>query len=340
MSEPKQQEKIAVAILGATGVVGQRLITLLEDHPQFFVAELASQAFKEQKSYRQAVQWRSEGTFSDRIGALPLLDPKSVTSRYVISALPAEVAQQVEPLLAQRGHWVFSNASTFRMDPRVPLLIPEINLSHLALLKTQATVGKIVTNPNCSTVFLALALAPLLEHVQLERVHVVTLQAASGAGVPGVAAFDLLGNTIPFIAGEEEKIESETKKILGPSPTTPASFEVLAQVNRVPVLHGHSVQLQMLFTQPVSPSDALALYRKKNKRYPGLYELHTSADHPQPARDLTPHDSRTHIGRIKQGPNPRLLSLVAMGHNLVRGAAGAALQNLSATLAYPTTGDD
>lgn len=325
------KKKIGVAILGCTGPVGQKAITLLSDNPEFYVAELAASAIKQNHCYGEVVQWKNEFPLQTNIAELPLLNLNEIKSHYIISALPAAIAYEVEPILAKKGHLIFSNASAFRMSQNIPLLIPEINSEHLELLKNQNTPGKIVTNPNCSTVFLALALAPLSELAPIEKVSVVTLQAASGAGYPGVPSFDLLGNTIPFISGEEEKIENETRKILG-LPGKIASFEVLAHVNRVPVLHGHSMSIHIHFKNSIDPKEAVFAFEKWNNTYPGLYEVHSQEDRPQPARDLTPHDSRVHIGRIKQGSNPRLLGLVSMGHNLVRGAAGAAIANMSTYL--------
>ena len=228
---------------------------------------------------------------------------------------------------------VFSNASAFRMDPRVPLLIPEVNRTHLELLHLQETQGKIVTYPNCSTVFLASALAPLARIATIESVSVVTLQALSGAGYPGVPCFDLLGNIIPHIQGEEDKIKEEVKKILG-QPGCAADFRVTVHVHRVPVLHGHTVAAHVRFQREVSVKEALEAIRSYQSRFPNFLELHLEQDRPQPARDLHPHDNRVHIGRLKQDDDPRTIGLIALGHNLVRGAAGAAIKNMESCLDF------
>ena len=212
---PKNSTKLSVAILGATGPVGQKAITLLENHPLFEVKELAASEGSVGHIYGERVQWKNEMPLPDAIAKMkikPLLD---VESKWVISALPADIATTIEPALAERGHIVCSNASAFRMDPRVPLLIPEVNAPHLSLLANQPWKGRILTNPNCSTVFLAGPLGVLRSFGEFEHIHVVTLQALSGAGYPGVPSFDLLGNVIPHIGGEEDKIRLETKKILG-----------------------------------------------------------------------------------------------------------------------------
>jgi aspartate-semialdehyde dehydrogenase len=322
-----------IAILGATGPVGQKVISLVENHPHFEVAELCASEASQRRPYGEVVRWRNEFPLSPRLAALDVKSPLDVKSRLVISALPTEQALEIEPELARRGHLVFSNAAAFRMDPKVPLLIPEINSAHLELLALQETQGKIVTNPNCSTVFLMGALAPLARVAPIETVNVVTLQALSGAGYPGVPSFDLLGNVIPHIGGEEKKIREESRKILGGT-RKPADFRLTVHVHRVPVLHGHTVAAHVRFNRDVRVEEAFEAVRSYQKSYPGFLELHTADDRPQPARDLHPHDNRVHLGRIKQDDDPRTIGLIALGHNLVRGAAGAALANLEATLNY------
>jgi len=325
--------KIPVAILGATGPVGQKVISMLESHGRFTVEEVAASDQNAGRTYGETVKWKNEFPLSPRVAALKLVNAETIKSRHVISALPTEQALTLEPLLASRGHFVFSNAAAHRMDPSVPLLIPEVNRSHLELLSGQTGPGHLVTNPNCSTVFLASALAPLAGIARIENVSVVTLQALSGAGYPGVSSFDLIGNVIPHIGGEEDKIREEVKRILGTA-TGPADFKVTVHVHRVPVLHGHTVAAHVTFAREVSLGEANSAFQSYSARYPGFLELHTAEDRPQPARDLHPHDNRVHIGRIKQDDCKRTIGFISMGHNLVRGAAGAAIANLEATLAY------
>ena len=326
-------KKISVALLGATGPVGQKVITLLADHPRFTLTEVAASEGSVGHLYGERVQWKNEIELPAEIAKLkikPLLD---IAAEYVISALPADIAQTVEPELAARGHIVCSNASAFRMDPKVPLLIPEVNLAHLSLLSQQSTRGKILTNPNCSTVFLVGALAPLQSLGEFEHVSVVTMQALSGAGYPGVSSFDLLGNLIPHIGGEEEKIRLETKKILGTA-EKPRDFGITVHVHRVPVLHGHTVAAHVRFKVPPSgvPVSAEAVFKQfqdTEKTQPQFIKLHSAPDRPQPLRDLNPHDMRIHVGRVKQG-ECGVIGFISMGHNLVRGAAGAAIAILDA----------
>lgn len=326
-------QKTSVAILGATGPVGQKAISMLESSGRFVVSEVAASDQNVGRVYGEAVKWRNEFPLSDRVAALELVNAATAKSRLVISALPSEQAFQIEPLLASRGHLVFSNAAAHRMDPLVPLLIPEVNGSHLELLSKQSGPGRLVTNPNCSTVFLASALAPLAGIARIESVSVVTLQALSGAGYPGVSSFDLIGNVIPHIGGEENKIREEVKRILGTA-TAPADFKVTVHVHRVPVLHGHTVAAHVRFAREVSVEEAHLAFLAYSARFPGFLELHTAEDRPQPARDLHPHDNRVHVGRIKQDDCKRTIGFISMGHNLVRGAAGAAIANMEATLAY------
>lgn len=311
-------KKYPVAILGATGTVGQKVISMLNHHPQFYVAEVAASGSNVGKKLSEACQWRDETPLSDFIGNLVLRDCTEVTSPYAISGLPGDVAKIVEPFLANKGTIVSSNASTFRMDEHTPLLIPEINPEQIHLLEQQTTKGKIITNPNCSTVMLACALKPLMDLAMIDHISVVTLQAASGAGYPGVSSLDLIGNTIPFIGNEEDKIEIESEKILG------RKLNISCHVNRVPVVDGHTVVMHVYFKKPVTPETVRAEFLKNKE----LYKVHDEDNRPQPRRDLSPYDMQIHIGRIKQGSSPTVIGLVSLGHNLVRGAAGAAIKNL------------
>lgn len=319
--------KTAIAILGATGVVGQKMIAMLGQFPEFEIAELVASPQNAGKKYSDACTWREFSPLPPQYSNMVLKNPIEITSTFVLSALPSDLAAEIEPMLAAKGHWVISNASTFRMHREVPLIIPEINPHHLRLIERQTTPGKIITNPNCSTVFLTMGLHPLRELGDIESVSVVTLQALSGAGYPGVSALDALGNIIPFINQEEDKIENESQKILGDL-DLPASFGATVHVHRVPVLHGHTVAMHVSFKQDVRVEQAYTTFARLEKQLPEAYKLHTQNDRPQPARDLSDFDNRTHIGRLKQGHNNKTIGLIAMGHNLVRGAAGAAIANL------------
>src|SRR5437773_10657508 len=334
---------IDIGILGATGMVGQQFIALLATHPWFRVAWLGASQRSEGKSYRDAAAWRLPTTLDEAISRM-LVDAAAPgrAPKLVFSGLDSSVAGEIEAAFAQAGHTIVSNSRNYRMDPTVPLLIPEINADHLALLDAQAAgrgwKGRIVTNPNCSTVVLSMALAPL-RTFGLKTVMITTLQAVSGAGYPGVASWDILGNVIPFIDGEEEKIETETKKILGciadkridPHPVT-----ISAQTTRVAVQNGHTQSISVGFDHR-PPADAVIDALRAFKGRPQELDLPsapkppivylTERNRPQPALDLYRGGGMTvSVGRLR--PCPVLdYKFIALGHNTIRGAAGAAILN-------------
>jgi len=321
---------IQISVLGATGVVGQKVVALLARDPRFQIEALVASDGKIGQSFKQACDWREPlMPVPASVEHLPLTSIHEVPSSYVISCLPTAIAQTVEPRLVQAGHLVFSNASYARLHENVPLLIPEVNLNHLALIERQSTSGRWITNPNCSAVGIALALSPLMCLGEIKQVSVVTLQSLSGAGYPGISGLDALGNTIPHIPDEALKIEQEVKKILGLI-NQPASWSLTVQVNRVPVMYGHSVCLCIEFKTPICPQTAYQAYLSYNQTYPGLFVIHSQDGRPQPLRDLTHDDMRVHIGHLAQGGTSHTLKLVGLTHNLVRGAAGAAIANLIA----------
>src|SRR2546422_1627294 len=251
---------IPVGILGATGMVGQQFIALLANHPWFRVAWLGASQRSEGKAYRDAAAWRLPAPLSEDVARL-MVDQATPgrAPKLVFSGLDSSVAGEIEGAFAQAGHFVISNSKNYRMEADVPLLIPEINADHLALLETQAAgrgwKGRIVTNPNCSTVVLSMALAPL-RPFGLETVMVTTLQAISGAGYPGVPSWDILGNVIPFIDGEEEKIQTETKKILGclsENRIDPHPVKVSASTTRVAGHNGHTESISVRFDHAPRP---------------------------------------------------------------------------------------
>ena len=325
------KEKIPVAILGATGVVGQKAIALIDQHPNFKVAELVASKKRAGRCYGDIVTWREEHPLSDSIASIPLTPWQNLQTPYVISALPSNAAAELEPQLTARGHNVFSNASSFRMHHNVPLLIPEINSDHLQLLDRQNTEGKLVTNPNCAAVFITLALSPLMQLGTIEHVSIVTMQAVSGAGYPGESALDTLNNIVPHIPQEENKIAVESCKILG-TPSAPATIPMTIHVHRVPVLHGHTVALHVRFSAPVDLEQVKEAYHSEP------YQLYDNPYHPQPRQHIGSYDQGVHIGGIKSGGDPRYIGLIAMGHNLVRGAAGASLHNMEAFCELATVG--
>jgi aspartate-semialdehyde dehydrogenase len=335
---------VPVAVLGATGAVGQTFIRLLQRHPLFYVAEVAASERSAGKRYRDAMNWH-EGELPDEVADLTVVpcDAASVASKVVFSAMDASVAGEVEQAFAHAGAFVLSNARNHRMDPDVPLVIPEVNAKHLALIdmqkKNRGWQGAIVTNANCATTTAAVALAPLHEAFGARKVMIATMQAVSGAGYPGVASLDILGSVIPYIGGEEEKIEREINKILGTldgASVTPAPFKVSAHANRVPVEHGHTACLTIEFEKPVTPEQAkevLAGWRGDPICHglPSAPEeplvLRTEPDRPQARKDVdTGHGMATVVGRVRADAVMHL-RLVALSHNTVRGAAGGSILN-------------
>ncbi|MES2125455.1 MAG: aspartate-semialdehyde dehydrogenase [Gemmatimonadota bacterium] len=336
--------RIPVAILGATGTVGQKFIRLLADHPWFEIVQLAASAERAGKRFGDEVRWREITPLPTHIADLRLTKAEpGHGARLAFSALDAPVARDVEPAFARAGVVVVSNASAFRMEPDVPLLIPEVNADHLGLIPRQRRErgwsGAIIVNPNCSTAALLTAIAPLHRAFGLRLAAVATLQAASGAGYPGVPSLDLLGNVIPYIGGEEEKIEAETTKILGRlhnEEVQPAGIVVSAMVHRVPVVDGHLVSASLGFERAPGVDEAIAVLEafRGDAIVAGLpsspslpVEVDRRPDRPQSRLDLDRGQGMTvTVGRVRPCPLHHL-RLVALGHNLVRGAAGAAVQN-------------
>jgi aspartate-semialdehyde dehydrogenase len=337
-------KRIPVAVLGATGAVGQRFVQLLVDHPWFELVALAGSERSAGQRYADACRWVIPGDPPRDLGAMQVLSPEpTLPGRIVFSALPASVALEVEPAFAAAGYAVCSNASAFRQEPDVPLLIPEVNPDHLSLIETQRAnrgwPGFIVTSPNCTTTGIVMPLKPLDAAFGLRQVFAVSMQAISGAGYPGVASLDILGNVIPYIGGEEEKIEQETRLLLGSvsqGQRLAAEIAVSAQANRVPVLDGHTVCLSLGFACPPSVEDAraaLALFRAPEP-VAGLPSapavpiiVRTESDRPQPRRDIAAGEGMAiTVGRIR--PCPLLdLRMVTVSHNTLRGAASGSILN-------------
>jgi aspartate-semialdehyde dehydrogenase len=334
-------DAIEVGVLGATGVVGQQFVSRLARHPWFRCTWLAASERSEGKTYKSVAPWRLPtaipGASADRIvnACVPGKGPK-----VVFSGLDASVAGEIEGAFAAAGHIVVSNARNFRMDPLVPLLIPEVNPDHLKLLGEQREQkkwpGAIVTNPNCSTIVLAMALAPL-RRFNIKSVIVSTMQAVSGAGYPGVPSLDILGNVVPFIGGEEEKMQTETLKILGTNGgRTPYAAAVSAHTNRVPVLDGHTMTVSVAFESKPAIAEVIDALRNFSGRPQELW----LPSAPQPPLVVTEEQNRPQprldvdlgggmavtIGRVRECPVLHA-KFVALGHNTVRGAAGAAILN-------------
>jgi len=342
---PRFDKKLRAGVLGATGVVGQRLVSLLADHPWFALTEVAASERSSGKTYAEAVRWHLDAPIPAAARDLIVkgLDP-SLDCDFVFSTLDSSVAGEAEEDFARSGYPVVSNSRNHRMDPDVPLLIPEVNASHLDAIPLQQKnrgydSGFIVTNPNCSTAGLVLVLKPLADAFGLEKIFVVTLQAVSGAGYPGVASMDIQGNVVPFIGGEEEKMECEPQKLLGKwdgARFLDAGLGISAHCNRVPVLDGHlecvSVSLKKIASLG-EVREALRHFEVSSElaalpstlRHPVL--VVDEDDRPQPRRDVNAGNGMAAVvGRVRECP---LLDvkLTLLSHNLVRGAAGAALLN-------------
>ena len=345
-------KKLRVGILGATGTVGQRFIQLLEDHPQFEVSALAASDRSQGKTFREACSWKLAGDMPEPVKSImvqacePPLD-----CDVVFSSLPSDIARETEEAFAKAGYPVISNSSAFRMDEDVPLLIPEINHDHLRLLETQKQKrgfkngGLIVTNPNCAAVVFAVALAPLHARFGLEAVVVTTMQAISGAGYPGVPSLDITDNLIPFIKGEEEKVETEAQKLLGhfsEGKILYAPFPVSAQVHRVNVIDGHTAAIRFrLKSEPsieeiketLASFTSLPQELKLHSAPPKPIIVREEVDRPQPRLDRDAGDGMaTTVGRIMRD-NVLGYRMVALSHNTLRGAAGAAVLNAELMLA-------
>ena len=342
--------RIRVGILGATGTVGQRFLQLLEHHPQFVVTAVAASDRSQGKPYATAATWRLPGAVPAGVADLVVQAPEPpLDCDLVFSSLPSDIAGAIETRFARAGYPVLTNSSPHRMDDAVPLLIPEVNSEQLGLLDAckETGGGFIVANPNCSTVMIALALAPLSVRFGVEAVVATTLQAISGAGYPGVASLDITDNVIPFIAEEEEKIARETRKILGTlagggGRVTPATFSVSAQCHRVNVVDGHLAALRVKLSRSADVAELHEAFSTFTGP-PQQLRLHSAPerpivvrnepDRPQPRldRDAGRGMSVT-VGRL--APDAVMgHRFVALSHNTIRGAAGAAILNAELLLA-------
>jgi aspartate-semialdehyde dehydrogenase len=342
--------KIPVGILGATGTVGQRFIQLLHEHPWFEITWLAASDRSAGKLYPEAAKWNLATPIPANIAAMKVsaAAPDSSTPKLVFAALDATAAQQIEPAFAEAGHAVVSNSSAFRMAEDVPLIIPEVNGDHVPLIKTQKWYKKnggfMVTNPNCSAIGLVLALAPLHRRFGIDKIFVVTMQAISGAGYPGVPSMDILGNVIPYIAKEEDKMEAETRKLLGSlvesslngSRVLDADLTLSAHCNRVAVEDGHTESVSLKLRKPATAEEIIEAWNEfrclpqKLKlptapEQPVIYE--SAPDRPQPRLDRDRgHGMSAVCGRLRPC-NIFDWKFTVLSHNTIRGAAGAAVLN-------------
>jgi aspartate-semialdehyde dehydrogenase len=344
-------KKLRVGILGATGMVGQRFIQLLEDHPQFEITALAASDRSQGKSFQEACTWRLLGEMPASVRSMIVNAPQPrLDCELIFSSLPGDIARESEGSFAAAGYPVISNSSAYRMDSDVPLLIPEVNHEHLALLDSQRKhrgdgKGFIVTNPNCSTIMLALALAPLHKKFGVKSVVATTMQALSGAGYPGVASLAITDNVLPFIQDEEEKIEQETLKILGEfgnEKIQDAPMDVSAQCHRVNVSDGHLAAVRVTLARPAAIDEVSEAFSSFTA-LPQDLKLHSAPerpiivrdepDRPQPRQDRDAGAGMSvTIGRLF--PDKVMdYRFVALSHNTIRGAAGAAILNAELLIA-------
>jgi aspartate-semialdehyde dehydrogenase len=334
---------LKAAVLGATGNVGQIFVQLLDGHPWFEVTTVAASERSAGRTYGEASRWRQSTPMPEAVSPMEIVDitPQAVKDvDIVFSALPSSVAGKVEEDFARAGYVVVSNASSHRMDPDVPMLNPEINADHVSIIEEQRKRrkwdGAIVTNPNCSTTVLTLPLKPIYDEFGIKSLIVSTMQAISGAGYPGVASMDIVDNVIPFIGGEEPKMESETQKILGTA-TTPADFKVSASCHRVPVIDGH-LEAVLVETKNNAEPKAVAEAMENFVGEPQTLKLPSAPekpvvvtwqkDRPQTRLDrMEGNGMSTVVGRIRKDPVLNGVKFIALGHNTIRGAAGCGVLN-------------
>jgi len=334
---------LKAAVLGATGNVGQIFVQLLEGHPWFETSVVAASERSKGRTYGEASRWRQSTPIPEDAAQMKVVDitPKAVKDvDIVFSALPSDVARKAEEDFASAGYVVVSNASAHRMDPDVPMINPEINCSHVSLIEEQRRKrkwdGAIVTNPNCSTTVLSLALKPIYDNFGINSVIVSTMQAISGAGYPGVASMDIVDNVIPYIGGEEEKMETEMQKMLG-SPSEPADFKVSASCHRVPTIDGH---MEAVFVETKREAEPNAVAEAMENFVGEPQKLNLPSAPPKPVVVMKEKDRpqtrldrmegkgmSTVVGRIRKDPVLNGVKFLALGHNTIRGAAGCGVLN-------------
>ncbi len=344
-------KQLSVAVLGATGSVGQRYVELLEGHPNFKLTEVVGSERSAGKVYSEYTNWKLSSAPPADVGGMTIKHPEDpLTADVVFASLPGGIARETELRLAADGHYVFSNARDNRMEDDVPLMIPEVNADHAAAIAVQQrnrgfSKGFIVTNPNCSTIHLVLALKPIWDAFGIETCLVSTMQAVSGAGYPGVPSLDMIDNVVPYIGGEEEKMESESRKLLGSftgSRFEDANLSMSAQCNRVPVRHGHMETVNLKLGKSASPEEVVEVLRAYRGR-PQEMNLPSAPsapiivtdieDRPQPILDRdVERGMASVVGRVRECPVLDI-KFVVLGHNTIRGAAGASILNAEMLLA-------
>ena len=335
------REKIKVGILGATGSVGQKFIELLKDHPWFEISELGASERSTGKKYIDAANWIMKSPLQNNVAEMVVKEcVPNYESKLIFSGLDSSVADQIETDFANAGYFVISNSRNHRFDKDVPLMIPEVNADHLKLIESQPYEGGIVTNPNCSTIGMVLALKPLHDAFKIKKINVVTLQALSGGGYPGVPSMDILDNVIPFIGGEEEKMETEPRKILGKLGDGEIllnnEIKISAQCNRVAVIDGHLETIQVEFEKKPSNDEIIAAWKNfvgepQNLNLPFApqnpihYFDEPNLPQPKLQRNLE-NGMAASVGRLREDPLFHY-KFIVLSHNTVRGAAGGTILN-------------
>ncbi|CAL7959300.1 Aspartate-semialdehyde dehydrogenase [Gammaproteobacteria bacterium] len=330
------RKKIAVGVLGCTGAVGQKFISLLAEHPWFEVKEIIASEKSANKVYVQHVNWKETTAIPEKIGSMKIKKCfDNLQAKILFSGLDSSVAGEVETYYAKRGHIVISNSKNHRMDEDVPLVVPEVNIDHMALVTEKKGSGCIVTNPNCAVVMLAVALFPIFKKFGLGKVMITTMQAISGAGYPGVPSLDILGNVIPHIQDEEEKIQTEILKIFGNyqgNKIKLANFKVSALCNRVPVYNGHTLAVSFSTCKKATAKDMIkSLYSMKRLDLPSspqeVLQYYDDKFRPQPLLDVNTGNGMTvSVGNLRSC-NVLDWKFTVLGHNTIRGAAGVAILN-------------
>jgi len=334
---------LKAAVVGATGVVGQRIVKILSDHPWFRLTCVCASERSAGRTYGESTRWKLQGEMPEVVSGLEVKSPtpdQIGDVDAIFSALPADLAKRIEEDCARAGYVVVSNASAHRMDPTVPLLNPEVNADHVDLIEVQRKVrkwdGAIVTNPNCTATVLALSLKPIQDYAGLNLVVVSSMQATSGAGYPGVPSLDIIDNVIPYVQDEEEKVEEETLKMLG-DPTASADIKVSASCHRVPVIDGHMEAVFIQTRRKVTPDElkqVMANFRgePQERKLPSAPErpiiVRDEVDRPQTRFDrMAGNGMSVVVGRLREDPALSGIKYVVLGHNLMRGAAGCTVLN-------------
>ncbi len=338
------EHKIPVAILGATGTVGQKFIVLLQNHPWFEIIELVASPRSAGEEYSKVCRWKQSIPIPSRLATKTVIAAgEKLESSILFSGIESSAVGMLEREYAEKGHIIISNTSNHRMDPDVPIIIPEINPDHFKLAEKQNYAGAIITNSNCVVMPMAMVLSPLYDAYGIEWVQITSMQAISGAGYPGVSAFDILGNVIPSIPNEEPKVERESQKILGTlkeDHIEPADYMISAQCSRVPVIDGHTAAINIKFKKSNFSVEDVKQLLKNWKGMPQESRLPTAPatplivfeddSRPQPIWDIQlAGGMSTCVGRIRECPIGDI-KMVIMGHNTIRGAAGASILNAEA----------